>query len=72
MIFIFIHLQITGHATEEQILESLKRYMHRTLYVQKCLCYLYSYIQNLSEVRLDIIKVSVISYYIYNEFKLLL
>ncbi|XP_021002485.1 protein zyg-11 homolog [Parasteatoda tepidariorum] len=49
-------LVVTGYATQVQVLESLKRYMQRQSYLQKSLCYLYSDLQNLSEPRLDIIK----------------
>ncbi|XP_055931857.1 protein zyg-11 homolog B-like [Argiope bruennichi] len=49
-------LVVTGFATESQVLESLRRYTQRRLYVVKSLCYLYADIQNLSDVRVDIIE----------------
>ncbi|XP_054723856.1 protein zyg-11 homolog B-like [Uloborus diversus] len=50
------NLIVTGYALEKQVLEALRRYVKRKFYIQKALCNLYSYIQNLTDVRLDIIK----------------
>ncbi|GFT51966.1 protein zyg-11 homolog [Nephila pilipes] len=47
---------ITGFATENQVLEALRRYTQRRLYVVKALCYLYADIQNLPDVRVDVIE----------------
>ncbi|XP_064477027.1 protein zyg-11 homolog B-like [Ornithodoros turicata] len=49
-------ITITGSANEQQILDSLRRYTDRQFYVQKSLYYLYSYTQNYSQPRVDIIK----------------
>ncbi|GFQ78435.1 protein zyg-11 homolog B [Trichonephila clavata] len=49
-------LVVTGFATENQVLEALRRYTQRRLYVVKSLCYLYADIQNLPDVRVDIIE----------------
>ncbi|GIY01943.1 protein zyg-11 homolog B [Caerostris darwini] len=50
------NLVVTGFATEKQVLESLHRYINRKFYVVKSLCYLYADIQNLTEIRIDIIE----------------
>ncbi|GIY94983.1 protein zyg-11 homolog B [Caerostris extrusa] len=50
------NLVVTGFATEKQVLESLRRYINRKFYVVKSLCYLYADIQNLTEIRIDIIE----------------
>ncbi|XP_076353569.1 protein zyg-11 homolog B-like [Tachypleus tridentatus] len=50
------NLVVTGSAKESQILEALRRYPLRPLYIQKSLYYLYSYTQRYSEPRTDVIK----------------
>lgn len=49
-------ITITGCASEQQILNSLRRYTDRQFYVQKALYYLYSYTQNYTQPRVDIVE----------------
>lgn len=49
-------LVVTGSATESQILEALRRYPTRSLYIQKSLYYLFRLTQNFSEPRPDVIE----------------
>lgn len=51
-----LSLIVSGCGTEKQVLESLKRYPERRFFVQKSLYHLYSYTQNMSEPRVDIIE----------------
>ena len=53
---ILLH-QVTGEATEAQIIEALRRYATRPVYVQKSLFYLFSITQVYTEPRKDIIEV---------------
>lgn len=52
-------------ANEEQISVSLRRYANRTLYVQKCLYYLFRLTQSYTDAREDIIQVFMLSLFIY-------
>ncbi|XP_033103577.1 protein zyg-11 homolog B-like [Anneissia japonica] len=49
-------LQVSGHVTEKQVLEGLRRYTSRGQYVHKLLCGLFSLTQYLSEPRPDIVE----------------
>ncbi|XP_046464898.1 protein zyg-11 homolog B isoform X1 [Neodiprion pinetum] len=49
-------LVVSGTASESQILESLRRYWCRPIYVQKCLYNLFRLTPNFSEARVDVIK----------------
>ncbi|KAK0177397.1 hypothetical protein PV328_001455 [Microctonus aethiopoides] len=49
-------LMVSGMATESQILEALRRYPHRPVYVQKCLYNLFRLTPNFRTVRVDVIK----------------
>ncbi|XP_048509756.1 protein zyg-11 homolog B-like isoform X2 [Athalia rosae] len=50
------NLVVSGTASEPQILESLKRYWCRPIYVQKCLYNLFRLTPNFGEPRVDVIK----------------
>lgn len=51
-------LEVTGSATEGQILNSLRVYSNRPAYIQKSLCYLYNYtINDIKDPRIDMISV---------------
>lgn len=52
-------VKVTGEANEKQILEALKRYVLRAVYVQKSLYTLFRLTQVMVEPREDIIRVSV-------------
>ncbi|KAK3611985.1 hypothetical protein CHS0354_011644 [Potamilus streckersoni] len=49
-------ITVTGEADEKQILECLRRYANRPIYVQRSLYTLFSFTQAMSEPREDIIK----------------
>nr|CAD7266549.1 unnamed protein product [Timema shepardi] len=49
-------LLVAGTANESQIMEALRRYAHRPLYVQKCLFTLFRLTPEFSHARVDIIK----------------
>ncbi|XP_011052642.1 PREDICTED: protein zyg-11 homolog B-like isoform X4 [Acromyrmex echinatior] len=49
-------LVISGTATESQILEALRRYTYRPIYLQKCLFNLFRLTPNFLEPRVDVIK----------------
>ncbi|KAG7188107.1 hypothetical protein KM043_015956 [Ampulex compressa] len=49
-------LIVSGTATESQILEALRRYTSRRVYVQKCLFHLFRLTPNFLEPRVDVIK----------------
>lgn len=49
-------LVVTGTATEAQILEGLRRYTSRPLYLEKCLFNLFRLTHNFLESRIDVIK----------------
>ncbi|XP_012283903.1 protein zyg-11 homolog B [Orussus abietinus] len=49
-------LMVSGTATEAQILEALRRYWNRPIYVQKCLYNLFRLTANFNEARVDVIK----------------
>lgn len=49
-------LVVTGTATESQILEGLRRYTCRPLYLEKCLFNLFRLTHNFLESRIDVIK----------------
>lgn len=49
-------LAVTGTASEAQILEALRRYPHRPLYVQKCLYNLFRLTPNFPDARVDVIQ----------------
>lgn len=49
-------LVVSGTATESQILEALRRYTCRPIYVQKCLFYLFRLTSNVFKPRVDVIK----------------
>jgi hypothetical protein len=49
--------QVTGIATESQLLEALRRYTHRPIYVQKCLYNLFRLTPNFGDARVDVIQV---------------
>ncbi|XP_047361146.1 protein zyg-11 homolog B-like isoform X1 [Vespa velutina] len=49
-------LIVSGTATESQILEALRRYTCRSVYVQKCLFNLFRLTPNFFEPRVDVIK----------------
>ncbi|XP_008201802.1 protein zyg-11 homolog B isoform X1 [Nasonia vitripennis] len=49
-------LVVSGTATESQILESLRRYPNRPIYVQKCLYNLFRLTSYFQEARVDVIK----------------
>lgn len=49
-------LVVSGTATESQILEALRRYTCRSVYVQKCLFNLFRLTPNFCETRIDVIK----------------
>jgi Zyg-11 family protein len=51
--------QVTGIATESQLLEALRRYTHRPVYVQKCLYNLFRLTPNFGDARVDVIQVCV-------------
>lgn len=53
---------MTGEATLKQLMESLRRYTPRSVYVQKTLFKLFGLSSGLSEPREDIIKVLIWSY----------
>ena len=55
---VVILLQISGEANESQIMESLRRYQNRPIYVQRALYYLFGITQGFSEPRTDVIRVS--------------
>jgi hypothetical protein len=50
---------VTGIATESQLLEALRRYTHRPVYVQKCLYNLFRLTPNFGDARVDVIQVRV-------------
>jgi len=53
-------LMVTGFATQDQILNSLRVYAERPSYIQKSLCFLYNYtINELSQPRVDLIDIIV-------------
>lgn len=66
-----ISLQVTGTATEKQIMETLKRYTTRPSYFQKCLYHLFREMPDVTDARSDIIKVcllmnhSFLSFFLY-------
>ncbi|XP_014203818.1 protein zyg-11 homolog B [Copidosoma floridanum] len=49
-------LVVSGTATESQILEALRRYPNRPIYVQKCLYNLFRLTSHFNEARVDVIK----------------
>ncbi|PSN40433.1 Protein zyg-11 B [Blattella germanica] len=49
-------LVVTGIATEAQLLEALRRYTHRPIYIQKCLYNLFRLTPNFGDARVDVIK----------------
>ncbi|XP_069693619.1 protein zyg-11 homolog B-like isoform X2 [Periplaneta americana] len=49
-------LVVTGIATENQIMEALRRYTHRPIYIQKCLYNLFRLTPNFGNARVDVIK----------------
>lgn len=49
-------MQVSGTATEAQILEALRRYPNRPIYVQKCLYNLFRLTSHFNEARVDVIK----------------
>ncbi|XP_071953528.1 protein zyg-11 homolog [Antedon mediterranea] len=49
-------LKVSGHVTEKQVLEGLRRYTARAHYVHKLLCGLFNLTQYLSEPRPDIVE----------------
>ncbi|XP_020298380.1 protein zyg-11 homolog B-like isoform X2 [Pseudomyrmex gracilis] len=51
-----LELVISGTATESQILEALRRYTYRPIYLQKCLYNLFRLTPNFLEPRVDVIK----------------
>ncbi|XP_013407895.1 protein zyg-11 homolog B [Lingula anatina] len=51
------NLQVTGDATERQIVEALKKYSDRGLFVQKSLYNLFSLTHGISQARADLIDV---------------
>lgn len=52
----YADLTVTGFATEQQILNSLKVYADRPAFIQKSLCYLYNYtINDMTDPRIDMI-----------------
>ena len=51
-------LQVSGTASEAQLLESLSRYIGRSHYMQKALYHMFRFTQTYANVRGDIIKVS--------------
>ena len=53
----FTMLQVTGEATLVQIMEALRRYSSRAVYVQKTLFKLFGFSSALTGPREDIIKV---------------
>ncbi|XP_015602670.1 protein zyg-11 homolog B isoform X3 [Cephus cinctus] len=53
-------LIVSGTATETQILESLRRYWCRPIYVQKCLYNLFRLTPSFSEARVDVLKLVVL------------
>lgn len=55
----YMFVKVTGEANEKQILEALKRYVLRAVYVQKSLYTLFRLTQVMVEPREDIIRVSV-------------
>ncbi|XP_011312713.1 protein zyg-11 homolog B isoform X2 [Fopius arisanus] len=50
------NLMVSGMATETQILEALRRYPHRPVYVQKCLYNLFRLTPYFNEARVDVIQ----------------
>ncbi|XP_071485050.1 protein zyg-11 homolog B-like [Diadema antillarum] len=50
-------LKVSGHATEGQVIEALKRYTDRHDYVHKLLCCLFSMTQFLEKPRPDLVKI---------------
>ncbi|XP_064625443.1 protein zyg-11 homolog B-like isoform X2 [Lineus longissimus] len=50
------HIKVTGEASEKQIIESLRRYSHRAIYMQKSLYHLFSLTQAMAEPRSDILE----------------
>ncbi|PNF20924.1 zyg-11-like protein B [Cryptotermes secundus] len=50
------NLVVTGIATESQLLEALRRYTHRPVYVQKCLYNLFRLTPNFGDARVDVIQ----------------
>ena len=50
-------LQVTGETTEEQILESLRRYSQRSVYAHRALFHLFGLTRGFAEARIDIMKV---------------
>ena len=54
----YYSLTVTGWTTQEQILNSLKVYVDRPAFIQKCLCHLYNYtINDIPDPRVDIIEI---------------
>lgn len=49
-------LVVTGIATESQLLEALRRYTHRPVYIQKCLYNLFRLTPNFGDARVDVIR----------------
>ena len=60
MFKISVSLQTTGEATEVQLMESLRRYGSRLVYVRRTLYELFSRTQEFTKPRVDLIKVNTI------------
>jgi Zyg-11 family protein len=52
-----VSFQVTGEANLNQVLEALRRYPSRSIYVQKTLFKLFGFSSGLTDPREDIIKV---------------
>ncbi len=64
---ILIVLQVTGEATENQIVEALRRYAVRAMYVQRALYKLFSFSQTWMKPRKDIIQVITNHHSLYSD-----
>lgn len=54
-----LYMQVTGLASEKQVMEGLERYPHRPIFLQKCLLNLFRITNLYRETRSDLIKVGV-------------
>ena len=59
MVDINAWLQVTGHGTEQQIMEALRHYPQRPVYMHRTLFHLFSLTQLMTGPREDILEVSI-------------
>lgn len=65
-VYCHLCLQVTGLASEKQVMEGLERYPHRPIFLQKCLLNLFRITNLYRETRSDLIKVSMITIFVSN------